>query len=139
MSMDYAIKINIYAPYTQETIYKILHRGSKKKFIYHDYVFGVRYKDSPIIDAQAGAVKIINAYNNDIEGGPSILVIVDTVSDNNVFFWFEKVEGGGLKFTMGDFSNPLKKGHFIDFAYYIRMALDLCEDFSIFEVRTDMF
>jgi hypothetical protein len=137
--MDYVIKINLYAPYTQETVYKILHKGSKKKFIYHDYVFGALYKNAPIIDAHAGAAKIINAYNNDTEGGPSIFVIIDSPIDTDVFFWFDKPEDGGVEFTIGNFGNPRKKGSYIDFDYYLRMALDLCEDFSIFAVKADMF
>jgi len=137
MSMDYVIKIKMDASYDKINIYKILERGALKKFVYYDQVFGELYKDASKINAESAANKIITAYDNKTEGGPAVFTLIDSESD--VHLWFYKSESGWLEFCIGSFGLPKKKGYYIDFAYYLRMFLDLCEDFPILEVKAEMF
>ncbi len=136
MSKDYSIKITLETAFNEFNIQKILKKGSNKGFKYYDHVWGERYENSPLLDAAGATQKIIKARINNLEEGPCVYSVLE--KDSNAHFYFYESEDGYLEFHIGAFGCPKKKGYWIDFAYYIRMFLDLCEDFPILELKTTM-
>jgi len=137
VSIVYSIEITLDVAYTSENIAKILELGQKKGFIYYDDILDNTSEKLHRINAPEAAKKIIENFNLQLEEGPAVLTILENSSSAHL--WFNKNNDNGLDFSIGTFNCPRKKGSYIDFAYYIRMALDLCEDFSIFGVQTNMF
>lgn len=129
MSTDYSIKFKLHASYNEANIEKVLRRGTEKSFTYYDHVLGERYEESPVLNAKQAAKKIVDAYNDKLEGGPCVYTSFDKGSI--AFIWFYKSDDGWLELYIGGFGNIKKKEYFMDFNYYIRLFLDLCVDFVI--------
>jgi hypothetical protein len=137
MSNIYSIDIKLATECNKDNIATILEKGAQKGFKYYDEIGEI--KETPgILDAKQVAQKIIKAYVIKPEYGPCASTTLDGGYDTNAGFWFYKLDDGCLEFHMGDFGCPKKKGYFIDFAYYIRLCLELCEDFPILELKTTM-
>ena len=137
MSMYYSIEMKLHAECNEKNVETILEKGAQKGFRYYDEIGEVR--DSPgILDSKTTAQKIIKAQVNKPELGPCVHTILDVATYENAFLWFQQSDDGYLAFHMGAFGCPKKKGYFIDFAYYIRLCLDLCEDFPVLELKTTM-
>lgn len=133
MTRDYEIRFRLNANYSETNIISILKKGTIKNFIYFDYEIAKLYADAPIINAQGAARKVINALQQNTEGGPAVYVCLE--SSTYAHLWFYKTDENLLEFVVGVFSSPKMKEDSIDFAYYIRMFLDLCDDFALLEVR----
>jgi len=137
MSMDYAIAIKLHTECNENNITAILEKGAQKGFRYYDEI-GEMQENPNILDVRTTAKKIIKAQENKPELGPCVYTILDIATYENAFLWFQQSDDGYLMFRMAAFGCPKKKGYFIDFAYYIRLCLDLCEDFPVLELKTTM-
>ena len=136
MSNSYSIEIKLDALYDKENISEILERGIRKGFIYYDHEAGVRYLNAPILNASSAAEKVIKDLNEKSEYGPNVYALIEP--ENSAHLYFYETEGS-IEFHVGVFSYPRKKGYYIDFDHYIRMFLDIVEDFPILELKTNMF
>lgn len=137
MSILYSISITLDAEYNNITIRNILEKGRAKGFIYYDNILD-QYNDNPsTIQPEDAAHKLIQAQELSLELGPRILTILDQDGDN-ASIWFYKKDNYTIEVDISAFGCPRRKGMFLDFAYYIRMLLDLCEDFPVMELKTDM-
>ena len=134
MSLSYVIKIKLDALYTEENIKKILERGAFKGFIYYDQITFEKYSDIPVINPKQAAHKIMNAYKAKKE--PVVYTTLDKELEAD--FWFYETADEWLEFQVNG-AGIIKKDFYIDFAYYIRLFLDLCDDFCVLELRTESF
>ncbi|MDR3549891.1 MAG: hypothetical protein P4L31_00620 [Candidatus Babeliales bacterium] len=139
MSIQYYIDLKLNATYSKENIIKILQQGLKRDLCYYDHILGERYENSPTLNAEQAANKVIKALEENIDGGPCVYAKIE---ETNGFLSFYKSEDGWFEFRIGGFGSPNKKDfldgvYYIDFDYYIRMALDLCKGFAIVELKTD--
>jgi len=139
MSIQYYVNLKLNALYKHENIKKILQRGIDQGFCYYDHILGERYGESPILDVDQAVNKVIKAYEDNLEGGPCVYTKINETTYGYLYF-FEIEEL--LEFSLGDFGLTHKKYfeedvYHIDFDYYIRMALDLCKDFAIQELKTE--
>ncbi len=141
MSIQHAVSVILNGHYKKENIQNILQKGISKGFIYYDHILGERYEESPVLDAERAAEKVIKALKEDTDGGPSVYTHFD---DNNGFLFFYKFEDQLIEFRIGSFGSPIRKDfkdnvYSIDFDHYIRMVLDLCKDFAIIKLETESF
>ena len=134
--MNYSIEIKLDASYSKENITKILERGKLKNFIYYAQTEESECSGMPIINAEEAANRAMKALIEKSEYGPDVYAIIEP--ENSAHLYFYEIEGL-IEFGVGVFSYPQKKGYYIDFAHYIRMFLDIVEDFPILELKTDMF
>jgi hypothetical protein len=134
MSLDYTIKIKLDALYSEENILKILKRGASKGFIYYDQITLEQYLNVPVVSPKQAAGKIINAYKAKLE--PSVYASLGDIF--SIHFWFYETDDEWLEFHISG-AGIIKKNFYIDFAYYIRFYLDLCDDFCVLELKTETF
>lgn len=138
MSILYSIEIKLDAKCNEDDIATILERGAQKGFRYYDRIGEIRDREAALLDVRTTAKKIVEAYETKPELGPCVYTVFSNNDpDENFRLWFYKKDGF-LKLYMGSFGCPRRKEYLIDFAYYVRLCLDLVEDFQIMEVRTTM-
>ncbi len=137
MSKDYSIKVTLDVAFNENNIQKILLRGLDKNFEYYDHILGERYKNSPLLDVRGATQKIIKARINNLEEGPCVYAVFE--KNSSVHLCFYESEDGYLEFDAASFGGIRKKGHYIDFAYYIKCFLDLCDDFPVLGLRTNIY
>jgi hypothetical protein len=82
------------------------------------------------------AEKIVNVEKNNLDDTPSVYTNID---DTTAFLSFYKDEEWGLRFHIYGFGSPKRRDFHIDFSYYLKLFLDLCEDFMVMEVKTKFF
>ncbi|MDR3550031.1 MAG: hypothetical protein P4L31_01345 [Candidatus Babeliales bacterium] len=137
MSVDHFIEIKLAADYSSSNIYKILKDGAKAGFVYHDQIWGKDYEDAPILNEDQATTKVMLALKNNADEGPCVFAKIEESYCNLYFF----KNGENLDFHLGGFrweKTKLVEGRsYIDFDYYIRLALDLCKDFAFLELKTD--
>ena len=133
MSRIYLIKTTLDVLYSEEAIERVLERGIVVSLRYYDHQDGV-IDDLPLAFDLKGAVRKIIDYDLGEEGcGPSIYVICE---HGEFILWCYKTDCGQLSVSIGSFSGPKEKDGSFDFAYYIRLLLDLCDDFAILSLKT---
>jgi hypothetical protein len=98
---------------------------------------GERYENAPILNYEHASDKIINAAYEKIEGGPSVYTKIDDFS--YAYIWFYETEEGYLEIYLGGFGSPKRKDYYIDFTHYIRIILNLCEDYIILSLCTNTY
>lgn len=136
MSIVYSIEVKLDVSYSKDIVCKILAKGKNKGFIYYDKIINQDIDNPLPILPEEAAVKLIQAQELLLDLGPRVLTILG--GDDNASLWFYKNDDGTINIDMGAFGCPRKKGNYIDFSYYIRMMLDLCDDFPIIELKTNM-
>lgn len=139
MSIDYFIDVKLKASYSKENIERILQQGEHLGFRYFDMSKDVE-EDSMIKSAKDATEVFIKAIEEKYEDGSILRVNIDDQTD--AFLDFYKSEEDWLKISLGGFGSPIRKYfaeevYHIDFDYYIRLALDLCKDFAISELKTE--
>jgi hypothetical protein len=134
MSRNYSIQFKLNAFYNETNIQKILQRGLENGFKYYDHIWGEKYEDAPILDAKRATEKVMKSLYDEMDGGPCVYTTFQ--KESVAFLWFYKSEEGGLEFHVGGFGGIRKKEHYMDFSYYVKFFLDLCEDFTILELKT---
>jgi len=141
MSKIYSINIKLMAESDKDNIAKVLARGAQKGFKYFDNIGEETYDNMLIIDAQKAAQKLVESYQTKPELGPCVFTHMPDPDDpagfDDVRLWFDKANDGWLEFDMG-FGAPKKKTYYIDFDYYLRICLDLVQDFQILEIHATM-
>ena len=139
MSTQYFIDLKLNASYNEETIGHILQHGEMLGFSYYDASKGIG-TDSIIPSAKDATKIFIKSIEDKYEDGSILRVKVD---DNTyAFLNFYKSEEGWFTVSLGGFGSPKRKDfegsvYHIDFDHYIRLALDLCKDFAIVELKTE--
>jgi len=136
MSISYSIKVRMMTFFKQQPLVNILERGSQYGLIYYDHIMGEQYENGPFIDAQKAAIKIMAAIESKDEGGPCVFTKID---DTYCFIFFYRTDHGTLDFYIGSFGSPVRKDfrdgfYHIDLAYYVRLALDLTQDYALEEI-----
>ena len=114
-------------------ILKILENGSRLGFIYYDQIMGKKYENSPILTPNQALEKIINSIELDLEGGPTVYTRINEQSCAFLSFYDNEEL---VKCSIFGMTNVVRKEfeedcYEIDFAFYIKIILDLCENFAI--------
>lgn len=135
MSISFGINIKIMADYNEKNIKTILENGLQKKFVYFSH--NPESVDNEKIDITTATDNIIHAYQTNYEYGPAVYVFL--TQDSTASLWFYKTNEGYILFSIGAFSGAQKKDSLLDFGYYVPLFLELCNEFPIIEVKTDMF
>lgn len=140
MSISHYIDLKLRAPYNKGNIKQILQRGTKNGFCYFDHSLGERYTNAPVLDDEGAANKVLKAFKEKAEDGPCVFTKIE--QENFGYLCFRETEDGYLEFSFGGFSSPQKKSFkdshtHIDFSFYIKLCLDLCQDFAIIESKTE--
>lgn len=129
MSMLNSINVTLNAKYSKENIIKVLSRGKKKGLIYYaDYT-------GTIINEELAAERVMHALeNNDL---PSICI---SLNNNGALISFYKSTEDCMEFHLFDFyldENQVGLGDDkFNWSYYIMLAIDMSQDFSITSLNT---
>ena len=135
MSKIYSVEVILEASHDLFNIALLLEKGASLGFVYHDHVDGKMYNLAPVLSAKDAAQKIINYDFIKDEAAPSVYTIYE---DDGFFLWCFQSEDQFLKVSIGGFGNPKEKDGSLDFAHYIRLLLDLCDDFVILSLTTEI-
>jgi hypothetical protein len=112
-----------------------LGRGISIGLRYYDHLDGIT-DDFPLAFDLKSAVRKIVDYNLGEKGcGPSVYVVCEY---GDFFLWCYKTDCGQLSVLIGSFAEPKEKDGSFDFAYYIRLLLNLCEDFIILSLEAEI-
>jgi hypothetical protein len=133
MSVSYSIDVTLDLFYTEENIKYIVAKGKEQKFTYLDFEL------CKFLSVDEVVQKILYSHSDDEARHVRI-----KFQDTFCFLWFFKSDNGQLIFSIGsfgykwdrDFSNG-RRIYTIDFARYIRLMLEACNDVSILELNTD--
>lgn len=114
-------------------------------FIFYDFIPGERYLNSPILSAEKATKKVFNPRPEVLEDCGQCLYIKNENTIFNMIFY--DIKNSSFTISIGDFNHDEKKNYYgsgteeytIDFQRFIKMALDLCKDFCIAEIKTDTF
>lgn len=142
MSLYYSCKVNLKTHYNQETLLKLLERGKRLGFIYFNLQ---SYSGDLDISTDMSAKEALNylisgeATRKDDINFPKNLTIQ---YDDTIFT---------LKFYGSDYSvslnffvleNPWKKicdsDEYIDFGRYVKLWINMCDDFCIYKIETSI-
>lgn len=137
MSSIYSINIYLHSDLNKETLTKILSRGLLLGFCYYDYVNGEIYEQAETLSADDAAHKILR-LDSQLHWNDTNDVYV-TFEETGFFISFKEIDKNSLIFRMSGWGNPRQVNGFIDFPYYIKQALDLCSDFIVLGLCTDVF
>lgn len=136
MGQEHAVRTIVEASYTYHNIKNIINRGLRMGFIFYDRLPGQIYEAARIMSVD-NVVKRFIGHDFDTEDyGP--LVYVDTGRES-FFLWFHETDHGYIRISMGSFGSPQEKNGSFDFAHYIRLVLDLSDDFITLSLETDVF
>lgn len=139
MSKNFSVDVTVLANYNNKSnILKILEKGNKLGFIYHDHhIGGGFYSETPIMKPAQAYEKILHAIDFGEDGGPTIYVGLG--GENYTFLSFYRNEGMLVisMFGMGPkIEREFEGGEYaLDFAVYIRIMLDLCNDFALKKIE----
>lgn len=141
MSIDYSVNLTLYATYNEENILKILQKGSSLGWIFYDQILGELYEEAPILNAEQALQKILRAIKEDIEGGPTVYVKFANPGYAHLSFLeenkFLRCDLFGISYLRRkDFEENF---HGIDFAFYIKLMLDLCNNFLLKKIEIDEY
>ena len=139
MSKIYFIKAALGLEYSDSNIEKILKKGQELGFKYYEYLYSKNFENSISIGYKlAFEVLQIKLKNSDVDQS----LLVEICKEQLVQLRFYKSEYNYLIFDITLFSHPKEKhleeiGTFIDFKYYIDIALNLGDDFGIEKLVAD--
>lgn len=138
MSRDYTIEIILDEPTTEETIRKILLRGEKYHIEYIDQSTSESLTTTKKRLSLEKAVQEISLGLKDPEDIENLPVIAMKIDDSYCLLVFGKPDVY-TTISLGIYGNIWMKNSGqknIDFDRYIRLLLDLCQDFPIVELKT---
>lgn len=142
MSRNYFVDITLFAEFQKKSnILKILEKGCQLGFIYHDHITSKTYESSPILTPNHALEKVFKSIELNTEEGPTVYTRIN--EDSYAFLAFyddEKL----IKCSMFAMTNIIRKRfeenyYEIDFAFYIKLMLDLCNDFAIKKIEVGEF
>ena len=141
MSAHYTCDIYLEASFNQETLLRLLKRGKKLDFI---YFYIESYSDDLDIATDMSPEEALNYFNmgqaakkNDFDFPQSLVI----QCKNTIFtLSFYEKEGTNLHFFV--LENPWKKIcgslELIDFGRYVKLWIDMCDDFCIHKIATSI-
>lgn len=136
----YIIQVILNQEYNQEIIKNILLRGAQENFIYYNQDIYENYGDFPIINIEEATNKVMQDLIDEVDGGPRIYA---KIKAGYAFLTFYKSDNNLLELHFHSFDSERKKiecdyhGIDIDWPYYIRLTLILCQDYGIVSFNTE--
>lgn len=136
MSILYTFDVYLDAWPTETNILKILTKGEALGIRYYDHIEAERYIGSPELNSIEATKKVLfKREQPDKDQGLYI-----RKENSTGFFWFSISPDKTLCFSMGSFSEKKERYYDIDLptidtAYYLRLAIDLCDDFFINKIE----
>ena len=140
MSTNYFVDLTLKAEYSKENIKKILQQGENLGFSYYDASQTIGENDI-VASAYEASELFFRALNDNYNNG-SILRIKLKDEQSCGFLDFYKTLENTITVSLGGFGEPHMKAFskeilLIDFDYYIRLALDLCKDFAVTDIKIE--
>jgi len=128
----------IEAEYNERTIRAVLKKGEELGFIYYDNDAQLTDKGYPRIGLEQAVNKVLVESRQKTDGGPNAYT---NIGETICFLWFFRTENNNVKVSMGGFGVPKRKDfeyfYTIDYAFYMRLLLKICSDFTVLHVETE--
>ncbi len=137
MGLHYFVTTTLNTEYTQKNINSLIIRADSFGFVYYDQFFVIGHEEPRIVDIKEAVHKIIYAYKNNLDEGPCVYAKFE---DNYMHLWFEKSKKNNfleVTLSVSTFWERDFEGHeFKDLYRYLRLLLELCNNYSIINLYT---
>jgi len=136
MSIFYSVDVTVNAPHNQIIVTRILQRGVDLRFTYYARINGLSPSVLTSDEATFFLLEILNATEKD----PCDAYLTVVCNDTNFLMRIDPIDNN-THISIFSFGQPWQRpidrdSYTIDFARYIKVALELCRDFSILELTT---
>jgi hypothetical protein len=142
MSLSYSVEALLDCRIDESTLNKIFRNCERLGFIFYDYELGKSYEEAPILYQNKALRVALERMNEDYINGAAWYGLIE---GHSMHFWFYQKETH-MEVHIGSFGNIRKNAfqypqneHAIDFGWYIKLMVDICENFKILELHTDTF